>query len=160
MAIRKNRMGGGASAADGKAKVAQSPYSAIHSGPGRVLTAVYGVFALSATARAGYQFYRDFQHAPLAYSLSLFAAVVYVVAIVCLVIGNKVTHHIAVAAVSVELVGVLAVGLLSVLHPELFPEATVWSTFGIGYGFVPLVLPFVGLFWLLRVGRRARAAAE
>lgn len=157
MAIRKNRMGGGAGA-DGKAKVAQSPYSAMHSGPGRVLTAVYGVFALSATARAGYQFYRDFQHAPLAYSLSLFAAVVYVVATVCLVIGNKVTHHIAVAAVSVELVGVLAVGLLSVLHPELFPEATVWSTFGIGYGFVPLVLPFVGLFWLLRVGRRARAA--
>ena len=158
MAIRKNRMGRGASAADGKAKVAQSPYSAMHSGPGRVLTAVYGVFALSATARAGYQFYRDFQHAPLAYSLSLFAAVVYVVATVCLVIGNKVTHHIAVAAVSVELVGVLAVGLLSVLKPELFPEATVWSTFGIGYGFVPLVLPFVGLFWLLRVGRRARAA--
>lgn len=156
MAIRKNRMGAGAGG--DKATAGRNPYSAMHSGPGRVLTAVYGVFALSATARAGYQFYRDFQHAPLAYSLSLFAAVVYVVATVCLVIGNKVTHHIAVAAVSVELVGVLAVGLLSVLKPELFPEATVWSTFGIGYGFVPLVLPFVGLFWLLRVGRRARAS--
>lgn len=157
MAIRKNRMGGGADTEGGNAPADRSPYSAMHSGPGRVLTAVYGIFALSATARAGYQFYRDFEHAPLAYSLSLFAAVVYVVATVCLVIGNKVTHHIAVAAVSVELVGVVSVGLLTVLDPELFPAATVWSTFGIGYGFVPLVLPFVGLFWLLRVGKRARS---
>jgi len=29
-----------------------------------------------------------------------------------------------------------------------FPDATVWTGFGSGYGFVPLVLPFVGLWWL------------
>lgn len=152
MAVRKNRMEGNSTP--------RSPYSAMHSGPGRVLTAVYGIFALSATARAGYQFYRDFQHAPLAYSLSLFAAVVYVVATVCLVVGSKTTHRIALVAVSIELVGVLGVGLLTVLDPQLFPAATVWSTFGIGYGFVPLVLPFVGLFWLIRVGKRAQQATS
>ena len=42
------------------------------------------------------------------------------------------------------------VGTLSVLRPEWFPDQTVWSDYGIGYGFVPLVLPFVGLWWLLR----------
>ena len=35
------------------------------------------------------------------------------------------------------------------LH-ELFNEATVWSHFGQGYGYIPLILPFLGLFWLLR----------
>ena len=31
-----------------------------------------------------------------------------------------------------------------------FPDATVWSQYGLGYGFVPLVLPVVGLWWLRR----------
>lgn len=127
----------------------------MHTGPGRALTIVYAIFALSATARAGYQFYKQFSLAPVAYSLSLFAAVVYIVATVCLVIGSRTTHRLALIAVSVELVGVLSVGLLTVLDPQLFPDATVWSTFGIGYGFVPLVLPIVGLWWLIRVGKRA-----
>jgi len=34
-----------------------------------------------------------------------------------------------------------------------FPEASVWSDFGIGYGWVPLVLPLVGLWWILRGSR-------
>ena len=50
----------------------------------------------------------------------------------------------------VELVGVLAVGLASVLLPEEFADATVWSQFGRGYGYVPLVLPVIGLWWVLR----------
>jgi len=37
-----------------------------------------------------------------------------------------------------------------VLDDELFADQTVWSTYGIGYGFVPLVLPIAGLWWLLR----------
>ena len=44
----------------------------------------------------------------------------------------------------------------SLLVPEEYPDATVWSEFGAGYGFVPLVLPLVGLWWLLR--RRATNA--
>lgn len=53
-------------------------------------------------------------------------------------------------ACSVELVGVVGIGTLSALVPAWFDEATVWSEFGAGYGFVPLVLPFVGLWWLWR----------
>jgi cytochrome bd-type quinol oxidase subunit 2 len=116
-------------------------------GPGRVLVAVYAVFALAASARAGVQLARDWHEAPLAYALSAVAAVVYVVATVALGRGHR---RVAVAAVGTELVGVLVVGILSIVDPQAFPEATVWSGFGSGYGYVPLVLPLLGLAWLRR----------
>jgi hypothetical protein len=119
----------------------------VKSGPGRVLVAVYGVFALAATSRAGVQIATKFAEAPLAYLLSAFAAVVYIVLTVALARGNR---GVALAACSVELAGVLIVGTLSVADSQAFPDATVWSDYGSGYGFVPLVLPVVGLFWLLR----------
>ncbi|GII54740.1 membrane protein [Planotetraspora thailandica] len=119
----------------------------VKSGPGRVLVAVYGVFALAATSRAGVQIATKFSEAPLAYLLSAFAAVVYIVLTVALARGNR---GLALAACSVELAGVLIVGTLSIADSQAFPDATVWSDFGSGYGFVPLVLPVIGLFWLLR----------
>jgi hypothetical protein len=133
----------------------RSPYSAMHSGPGRALTAVYGIFALSATARAGYQLIREFDVAPVAYTLSAASALIYILATICLVIGNRVSHRIAIAACTIEFVGVIVVGILSYTHPEDFAKPSVWSNFGSGYGFVPLVLPLIGLWWLIRIGRRA-----
>ncbi|ACU38805.1 hypothetical protein [Actinosynnema mirum] len=123
------------------------------SGPGSVLIAVYGIFALAATARSALQITTKFSHAPLAYSLSAFAAVVYVVATVMLVRGDGASRRVAFASCAVELVGVLVIGALSVLEPSWFPEATVWSDFGGGYGYVPLVLPVLGLLWLRRTRR-------
>lgn len=123
-------------------------------GFGRLLVAVYAVFAVSASARAGVQIATDFAAAPVAYLLSGFAAAVYVVATVALARGGTTSRRVAVVAVSVEMVGVLVVGLISVLVPAAFPEATVWSQFGAGYGYVPLVLPVVGLWWLRRTGLR------
>ncbi|WP_209324089.1 hypothetical protein [Brevibacterium renqingii] len=127
----------------------------MHTGPGRALTAVYGVFALSATARAGYQLIREFDVAPIAYSLSALAAVIYILATICLVIGNRVAHRIALTACGIEFLGVIVVGILSHTHPEDFAKPSVWSNFGSGYGFIPLVLPLIGLWWLVHVGRRA-----
>ncbi|HEY5515267.1 MAG TPA: hypothetical protein VIK12_03565 [Pengzhenrongella sp.] len=109
--------------------------------------AVYAVFALAASARAGVQLIRDWHEAPLAYGLSALAAVVYIVATVCLARGYR---RFATVAVSVELIGVLVVGALSLADPAAFPRATVWSAFGQGYGYVPLVLPVLGLAWLRR----------
>lgn len=120
------------------------------SGFGRVLVLVYGIFAVAATARASVQLLRDWHEAPVAYVLSALAAVVYIVATVALARGSRTSRTVAWTAVSVELVGVLAVGAWSLLDPAAFPEPTVWSDFGIGYGFVPLVLPVVGLTWLWR----------
>ena len=62
--------------------------------------------------------------------------------------GSRIWYRIAWIAIGFELAGVLVVGTLSLVRPELFPEATVWSFYGLGYGFVPLVLPFLGLWWL------------
>ncbi|MGY1811302.1 hypothetical protein [Blastococcus sp. SYSU D00820] len=117
-------------------------------GPGRVLVAVYAVFALAAGARAVVQLATRFSEAPVAYVLSALAAAVYVVATVGLARGGRGGRRTAVLACSVELAGVLAVGTLSLLDPAAFPDETVWSGFGQGYGFVPLVLPVLGLLWL------------
>ena len=118
-------------------------------GAGRVLVAIYGVFALSASARAGYQLIREFDQAPVAYLLSAVAALVYIVATFSLAQPEK-YHALAILTVRFELAGVIIVGLLSVLMPELFGHPSVWSGFGIGYGFIPLVLPVLGLIWLRR----------
>ena len=51
--------------------------------------------------------------------------------------------------IGVELTGVLVIGTLS--HPSDIDRASVWSDYGNGYGFVPLVLPVVGLWWLWHI---------
>ncbi|KQS67020.1 hypothetical protein ASG41_10215 [Modestobacter sp. Leaf380] len=117
-------------------------------GPGRVLVALYGTFALAAGARAAVQLATQFDEAPLAYLLSAFSAVVYLVATVGLARGGRSGRRTAVVACLVELVGVLVVGTLSLADRQAFPDATVWSGFGQGYGFIPLVLPLLGLLWL------------
>jgi cytochrome bd-type quinol oxidase subunit 2 len=119
-----------------------------NSGAGRVLIAVYGIFALAATARAGVQLLTRFEEAPLAYLLSALAGLIYVVATITLAQGSRASQRVALAAIIIELVGVLTVGTLSIFYPEAFPRATVWSVYGIGYGFVPLLLPILGLAWL------------
>jgi len=133
------------------------PGSTTRSGPGRLLVAIYALFALAATARAGVQIGTKFDHAPVAYVLSAFAGLVYILATVTLVVGTPAARRIAVASCSVELVGVLAVGTWSLADPASFPDATVWSGYGSGYGFVPLVLPVFGLLWLRRLSKRPRS---
>lgn len=119
-------------------------------GPGRLLVTVYGVFAVSAAARAGLQILTRFGDAPVAYLLSALAAGVYVVATVGLARNDR---RLAAPAILVELAGVLVVGTLSIVDRAAFPDATVWSDFGQGYGYVPLLLPFLGLLWLRRTRR-------
>jgi len=117
---------------------------------------VYGLFALSASARAGVQIATKFSHAPVAYLLSALAGVVYILATVTLANGSPTARRIAVVSCSVELAGVLAVGTWSLVARATFPDATVWSGYGSGYGYVPLVLPVFGLLWLRRWSRWAR----
>ena len=125
------------------------------SGPGRLLVLVYGIFALSAGARAAVQIATKFGEAPLAYLLSALAAAVYVLATVGLAGSGPGARRLAVVACTVELLGVLAVGTVSLVQPGDFPDETVWSSFGRGYGFVPLVLPVLGLLWLRHTARAA-----
>jgi hypothetical protein len=122
-------------------------------GFGRALVAVYAVFALAASARSIYQLATKADEAPVAYTLSAVAAVVYVVATVALATDRR---RLAAVTIGFELVGVLAVGALSVLDGDLFPDQTVWSDFGAGYMFVPLVLPVAGLVWVRKMLRAPR----
>jgi hypothetical protein len=124
------------------------------SGLGRILVFVYGVFALAATARALVQLATQASKAPVAYSLSLFSGIVYIVATWALATERR---RVAVVTIGIELTGVLVIGTLS--HPSDIERASVWSDYGNGYGFVPLVLPFIGLWWLWRIGRRTPPAA-
>ncbi|MEY4417860.1 MAG: hypothetical protein RIQ88_298 [Actinomycetota bacterium] len=119
-------------------------------GLGNLVIALYAVFALSATVRGTYQIYRKFQDAPLAYSLSLLAGIVYVVATIALLKRN---FRLAKATMWFELVGVITIGFLSILIPAIFAHPTVWSFFGMGYGFIPLALPIFGLIWLRKSGK-------
>ena len=115
-----------------------------------MLLLVYGIFALSASARALVQISTHFNEAPLAYVLSALAGLVYIAATVGLAIGGPRGRAIALTSCSIELVGVLVVGTLTIVDAVAFPDATVWSKYGSGYGYVPLVLPFIGLWWLWR----------
>jgi len=121
-------------------------------GFGRVLVAVYAVFALAASARSIVQLLTKASDAPFAYSLSAVAGVIYIVATIALA---RSWRQLALITISVELLGVVVTGLLSVFDDSLFPDQTVWSGFGEGYGFVPLVLPLVGLWWLRKTATEA-----
>ncbi len=126
------------------------------SGVGRVLVAVYAILAIAATGRSVFQIIDRFDEAPIAFSLSALAAVVYLVATVALALGWR---RVALLTICFELAGVLAIGTVSIVAPALLGldgldpfgrEATVWSAYGAGYLLVPLVLPVLGLLWLRR----------
>ncbi|WP_240645812.1 hypothetical protein [Georgenia sp. SYP-B2076] len=128
-------------------------------GSGRVLILVYGIFAVAATARATVQLLQRPGEAPVAYGLSALAGVVYIAATVALAHNGRRMRRLGWCAVLFELVGVLAVGTLSVARPDLFPHDSVWSHFGSGYGYVPAVLPLLGVAWLWH-SSPARVAAH
>ena len=132
----------------------QKPHT---SGLGYALITIYLILALAATLRAVYQIVAKFDEAPLAYSLSLVSGVVYIVATISLVRRTGVWRTVGISALLFELAGVLIVGTLSLTHPELFDHPSVWSWYGAGYGWVPLVLPILGLIWLLRSDTSGRA---
>jgi cytochrome bd-type quinol oxidase subunit 2 len=120
----------------------------------RIIVSIYAVLSLAALGRSSFQIITKFDEAPLAYSLSALAAVVYVLATITVAMRHRPgAQRIAQVALTFELAGVLVVGAISLVIPELFPDQTVWSQFGLGYLFIPLVLPILGLWWL-----RKRAA--
>ncbi|MEN9739752.1 MAG: hypothetical protein RLZ72_18 [Actinomycetota bacterium] len=119
-------------------------------GGARVLVIVYGVLALAATGRSVYQLFTKFDTAPVAYMLSALAGIVYIVITVALSRGATAIARIA---MWFELIGVIAIGAMSYLDAGLFPRDTVWSHFGSGYIWIPLIVPVVGLIALARQGR-------
>ena len=129
------------------------------SGIGRVLIVVYAVLALAATGRSFVQIVGRFDEAPISYTLSALAALVYIVATIALVARGRTWYVIAWVTISFEMLGVLVVGTLSLVLPDVFQHETVWSVFGRGYLFIPLVLPALGMWWLSTHRPPARVAS-
>ena len=119
-------------------------------GIGRIIVMLYAILALAASWRSGFQILTKFDEAPVAFVMSGVAGLVYIVATFALATPGRKAWKVAMVAVWFELIGVLVVGTWSLLASDLFSEPTVWSTFGIGYGFIPLVLPIIGLYWLYK----------
>lgn len=134
------------------------PASHTGRGPGRLIVALYGLLALAATGRSVLQIVEYFDRAPVSYLLSALAALIYIVATVGLARGDRTSVRIASVAIVIELIGVLVVGAISYAAPDAFPDKTVWSHFGQGYGYVPLVLPVLGLLWIRRNRERRTAS--
>ncbi|RDI96157.1 hypothetical protein DV704_04390 [Meiothermus sp. QL-1] len=126
---------------------------------GQVLAVSYPLLALAAGARSVYQlFFKPGVTDYLPPLLSAVAASVYLVATVAFVIRRPWAWWVSVVALSFELVGVLGVGTLSLLMPQVIGR-TVWHEFGIDYGFLPLVQPILGLIWLFWPENRAQFRA-
>ncbi|MFF5158722.1 hypothetical protein ACFY3N_21315 [Streptomyces sp. NPDC000348] len=125
-------------------------------GPGLLLVWLYGVMVVGAVSRSAYQIATEFDRAPLAYSLSAAAGVVYGFITYTLVRGGETARKAALACCAAELVGVLTVGTWTLVEPSAFPDATVWSDYGMGYLFIPVLLPLTAVYWL----RRARPGQQ
>ncbi|MES4890568.1 hypothetical protein [Streptomyces sp. NPDC096012] len=136
---------------------AQDKPARLIGGPGMLLVWFYGVMVVGAVSRSAYQIATDFQRAPLAYSLSAVAGVVYGFITYTLVRGGEKARRAALVCCAVELAGVLIVGTWTVVEPSAFPDSTVWSDYGMGYVFIPVLLPLSAMYWLRRA--RARTAA-
>lgn len=128
--------------------------TAPRTGPHRVLIALYALFTLAAGARSAVQLAQDAGRAPVAYTLSAVAACTYAAGWYAIARAARGQTALASVLLWVELSGVVLVGTLSLVKSDWFPDASVWSDYGIGYGFVPVALPVCGLLWLrAQIGR-------
>ena len=132
----------------------QPPRKRLIGGPGILLVWLYGVMVVGAVSRSAYQIATEFDRAPLPYTLSALAGVVYGFITYTLVRGGETARRAALVCCAAELVGVLTVGTWTLVEPSAFPDATVWSDYGMGYLFIPVLLPLSAMYWL----RRARTA--
>lgn len=117
-----------------------------------LLTLAYAILCLAASGRSVYQILTKFSEAPLAYSISALSAVLY--GVIAYALWTR-KASLALIGTAVELAGVLVVGTLGWVESSWWPDATVWTGYGSAYGWVPLVLPIVALWLLLRERRGA-----
>jgi hypothetical protein len=129
------------------------------SGPGMLLVWFYGVMVVGAVSRSAFQIATQFDRAPLAYTLSAVAGLVYGFITYSLVRGGETARRAALVCCAAELVGVLTVGTWTLVEPSAFPDATVWSDYGMGYVFIPVLLPLSAMYWLRKGAARQAEAA-
>lgn len=110
----------------------------------KVLIACYTVLAIAAGSRAFVQLATRASDAPIPYSLSAVAAAVYLVLAISLRRDGR-WRQLALAAATAELIGVLTVGTAELSGATHWPDETVWSSYGVGYAFAPVILPIAAI---------------
>ena len=121
--------------------------------PRLALLVTYAILFLAAAGRSSVQLTTKASEAPLPYSLSAVAAVIYGVIAFALWRATPAWRTVALVGTAVELVGVLTVGTWGIVEPDIWPDETVWSGYGSGYGWIPLILPPLALWTLLKARR-------
>lgn len=115
------------------------------------LLAAYSLLAFAAVGRSTYELIFKFDEAPVAYALSTFAALVYLVAVWAIWRGDRVGIIVGRIACTFELAGVLIVGTITTFgDSDAFDVGTVWSYYGRDYGWLPLFVPALALWWLFK----------
>lgn len=120
-------------------------------GDGQVaLLAAYSILAFAAVGRSTYELVFKFNDAPVPYIFSTLAAVIYLVACWAIWRGDALGVRVGKIACTIELLGVLTIGTLTTVGDSAFDVGTVWSFYGLDYGWLPLVVPALALWWLFR----------
>ncbi len=115
---------------------------------GYVLGISYPLLAISTGFRAVFQlFFKEGVENYLAPSLSLVAAICYLLATVGFFYRKRWAWNLSVGVLIFETMLTLVVGTLSFVYPDLIGR-TVWAYFGRDYGWFPLIQPLLGLAWL------------
>ena len=139
---------------------AQSEQTKVSRGASDVLSFFYALWAFSALGRSSWEYlFKQNVATYIPAHLSTFVGVLYIFIIVGLRRRSPRWWWITMALLVVELAGVLIVGTIDVVW-QPFPYATVWSKYGIGYFFMPLILPFVGLAYMLKKQTRTAYGLE
>lgn len=114
------------------------------------LLAAYSILAFAAVGRSTYELIFKFDEAPVPYTFSVIAALIYLVACWAIWRGDALGVKVGKVACSFELIGVLTIGTLTTIGERAFDVGTVWSYYGRDYGWLPLVVPALALWWLFK----------
>ncbi len=118
-------------------------------GASDALALFYGLWAVSALGRALYQYIVRRPPDLTPTHISAFVGALYLLIIIGLRRRSPRAWWATLALLGIELAGVLLVGTVDVVWRP-FPYASVWSGYGAGYFYMPLILPIAGLWWLLQ----------
>jgi hypothetical protein len=127
-----------------------APDPAIRGDAQTALLAAYAILAFAAVGRSTFELVTKFSDAPVAYSLSTVAAVIYLVATWAIWDGGRTAIIVGRVTCTFELIGVLVVGTITTFDHSALPVETVWSYYGRDYGWLPLVIPALALWWLYK----------
>jgi len=121
------------------------------------LLAAYSLLAFAAVGRSTYELIWKFNDAPVPYSFSTAAAVIYLVACWAIWRGDALGVKVGKIACGIELIGVLTIGTITTLGDSAFDVGTVWSFYGRDYGWLPLVVPALALWWFFKQCERVES---